>query len=134
MTKKNLVPILCSLVAILCGCGGGEEGGVDYLNYSSPTYGAIALNSTSGAAGIAYNYKSKSEASFNASQKCGLVNCKVVFEFGENMCAALARSSVSATFGWASDTSRSDAKSKAISQCFLYGGIGCTVILDACNS
>jgi hypothetical protein len=123
-----VVPIILLLVA----CGGGEDGGFGL--FTPPTYGAIAVNTETGSGGITANYKSQGEASSAAIMQCGLLNCKVVLEYGSNMCAALARGSNGVVFGWASDSSRSDAKSKALNQCTLNRGIGCEVKLDQCNS
>ncbi len=133
MQKKILRFFLLgiSLGLISCG-GGGEDGGFGF--FTPPTYGAIAVNTSTGSAGITSNYKSQSEANTGAIIQCGLLNCNVVLEYGSNLCAALARGTNGVVFGWASDSSRSDAKSKAMNQCMLNRGVSCEVKLDQCNS
>jgi hypothetical protein len=124
--KKPITIVLALLVAA---CGGGEEGG-----YIPLYYGAIAVNKTTGSAAITANYQTQKSANTAAVDKCGPIGCETVLEFGSFKCAALARATNKPIFGWASDGSRSDAKSMAINQCTQLGGLGCAVILDECNS
>jgi hypothetical protein len=121
--------ISASALLLITACGGGEEGG-----YTPLSFGSIAVNKTTGAAGITANYTTQKEANTAAVATCGQIGCETVLEFGSYQCAALARATNRPTFGWASDNRLSDAKSKAVNQCTQLGGVGCTVVLDKCNS
>ena len=131
--KSNLGVNVAALTSILflAACGGGEEGGTEYI--SLPSYGAIAINKSTGRAAITADYSSQRTANREAEELCG-VGCVTVLEFGPYLCGALARADTLPIFGWASNLSRSDAKSKAIDQCVKAGGNGCQVVLDKCNT
>jgi hypothetical protein len=124
--RRNFRSSLTSLTVLaavaLAGCGGGEE--VDY-------YGAIAVNPTTRAAGISYNYQSQADANAGASSQCGL-GCSVVATYGNGMCGALARGSNGAV-GYAVNSSKSQAESTALSQCRSAGGTLCAIGLSECN-
>jgi hypothetical protein len=126
--KKSIATVVAFLVSA---CGGGEEGGFDFIPL--PTYGSIAINKQNGRAAITANYASQKEANREAISTCG-IDCEIAMEFGSNLCGALARAGNEPTFGWASDTRLSDAKSKALNQCSQSGGKQCSVVLDKCNS
>jgi len=120
------------ITVIVSGCGGG--GTEDSFVYIPPSYGSIAINSVTGAAGISANYSSQNEANNAALGYCGVINCQTALQFGSNMCGALARANNRVIFGWASNSNLSDAKANSITQCINANGIGCAVILDKCNS
>jgi hypothetical protein len=122
---------LSAIFVILISCGGGDESG-DYA-YTPPTYGAIAINTIDGSAGISANYSYQSEANNKALSICG-ANCNTILEFGSYKCGALARASNSITFGWSSNNKKSNAESNAVLQCTQSNGVGCSVILSQCNS
>lgn len=133
--KLPKILAIVALMSTLISCGGGgEDGGYGLLSPQINYYGAIAVNTTTGAAGITANYRSQSEANTGAQMQCGLFSCNVVLEYGPNMCAAVARGTNGVVLGWASDRSLSDAKSKALNQCALNRGIGCEIKLEQCNS
>ena len=129
-------------VAGLVGCADdGSSGGTTpgSIFFPTPTYGAIAVSQGDGAAGITANYSSQRRANDEAVNQCrsgitsGVGACIVVLEYESNRCGALARSAISATMGWASDRSRSDARAKAVNECTNRGGIACSVVLQECN-
>ena len=126
---KNLYAIVLVVALSACG-GGGETGGYEYIQL--PTYGSIAINQTTGAAGITANYSSQRSANNNAIEQCG-VSCVTALEFDSYMCGALARSTTRVVFGWSSDRKLSDAKSEAITSCQNNNGGTCEVVLSACN-
>jgi hypothetical protein len=130
---KNISLAFITVVALVAGCGGGDDsGGYDDVYYAPPSYGAIAVNLTTKVANIAYNYDSGSGASDSALKGCG-VGCVPVLYFGSLQCGALARGS-NGSFGWSSDKKEANAKSAAISQCVSNNGLNCVNILSACNS
>ena len=117
-------------LATLSACGGGDVGGYEFIEL--PKYGSIAINQTTGAAGITANYSSQSSANNEAIKLCG-VSCVTSLEFGSYYCGALARSKTKIVFGWASDSKESDAKSKAITSCQNNNGGTCEIVLSECN-
>jgi hypothetical protein len=118
-------------VVILTACGGGgEDGGYQFIDL--PSYGSIAINQNNGRAGITANYSSQNSANDAALEQCGS-SCVTVLEVEPNLCGALARSSLTPTFGWASDRRLSDAKSRALTNCTNNNGVSCEIVLDACN-
>jgi hypothetical protein len=124
--------LAATLFALLAACGGGgESGGYEFI--ALPTYGSIAINQTTGAAGITANYSSQRTANNEALSQCGF-SCITALEIGSNLCGALARSTTRVAFGWASDRKLSDAKSKAMASCQNNNGGTCEVVLDKCNS
>lgn len=123
--------LAATVVAVLAACGGGgEDGGYEYIYI--PTYGSIAINQNTGRAGITANYSSQNSANEAALEQCGS-SCVTVLEVEPNLCGALARSTLTPTFGWASDSRLSDAKSRALTNCTNNNGVGCEIVLDACN-
>lgn len=118
------------MAAAVAGCGGGgEDGG---FAYTPPAFGAIALNSATGAGGITANYASQSLANSEAMKLC-TGSCTVVLEFGSLMCGALARSP-NLRYGWASNSKKSNAESTSLSNCASQGGTGCVIVLSECNT
>ena len=132
MGTNSIAPYALALLLVIAGCGGGgdESGGTEY--YQPPLYGAIAVNQLTGAASIVANYDFQSSANNAALNKCG-AGCFTVLEFGSRKCGALARAATTATFGWASNSGSHDAKVAALQQCAANKGVGCQVVLDACN-
>jgi hypothetical protein len=115
----------------LASCGGGgdvSDGG----DYTLPSYGAIAVSTANGSAGIAGNNSSQSEANKNAVNACG-AGCTTVLEYGSYKCGALARAANTITFGWSSNSKKSDAESNAVLLCTQKNGVGCAVVLSECN-
>lgn len=120
------------ITVIVSGCGGG--GTEDGFVYIPPSFGSIAINSVTGAAGISANYSSQNEANNAALGQCGVINCQTAIQFGSNMCGALARATNGVIFGWATNSSSAGAKANSITQCINRNGVGCAVVLDQCNS
>lgn len=134
-TMKNSLQLLTAMLILvgLSSCGGGGEDGGDAIDYyTPPSYGSIAINSTTKAAGITANYGSQSDANSQAKNSCG-AGCTTALEFGSFMCGALARGT-NGVIGWASNGSKSNAESTSVSQCTSRGGAGCGVLLSECNS
>lgn len=130
-TKAATCLFAILLMVAGCGAGGGDEfGGTEF--YQPPLYGAIAVDQVLGGAAIVSNHDSQRSANDAALLKCG-AGCTRVLEFDSNKCGALARATNTATFGWASNSSSHDAKVTAIQQCAINKGVGCQVVLDACN-
>lgn len=127
---KHIFWALVTLVALLAACGGGDNS-VDYIYEAPPSYGSIAVNTTTKFSFISYNYDSESGASDSALSRCGS-GCVTVLNFGSLQCGALAKGSNGA-FGWASDKKETNAKNTAISQCVTYSGLNCVVVLSGCN-
>ena len=121
---------LSSVFVILTACGGGGD---DFGFIELPTYGSIAVNPVTGAAGITTNYSTQNSANTEALKKCGL-GCLTAMEIKSYRCGALARAATKPIFGWGSDSKLSDAKSKALSSCQNNNGIGCEIVLDGCNT
>jgi hypothetical protein len=120
-----------TVVALLSACGGGgDDGGYQFIDL--PSYGSIAINQNNGRAGITANYSSQNSANDAALEQCGS-SCVTVLEVEPNLCGALARSSLTPTFGWASDRRLSDAKARALTNCTNNNGVSCEIVLDACN-
>ena len=65
----------------------------------SDYYGAIAINTDTGATGYSYDYSSQSSAERAALNYCGQ-NCEVAIWY-KNTCAAVAYSYQNGTYGWA---------------------------------
>jgi hypothetical protein len=130
MFKTKIIFISMSVFTLL-GCGGGGDIGGLYVP-EPDYYGAVAINPQTKAGGITARYTKQSEADFEASKLCGIINCNIVLRFDTGLCAAVARSSNMA-LGWASDRSNSDARQKATNQCQVNGGTDCQVLLNECN-
>jgi hypothetical protein len=128
-TVKILFATFFLLLLASCGGGGDVSDGGDY---TLPSYGAIAISTTNGSAGIAGNYSSQSEANKNAVNTCG-AGCTTILEYGSYKCGALARAANSITFGWSSNSKQSDAESNAVLLCTQKNGVGCAVVLSECN-
>jgi hypothetical protein len=123
--KKIVFAFSVVFSTLLIGCGGGGDGG------DGDSYGSLAVNSVTKAAGISAQWESQAKANNTALSQCG-AGCAVVMEFGNGQCAALARGSNMA-MGWSTGSSKADASQKAVSQCQTYSGIGCVVLLAECN-
>jgi len=131
MIKNLKFPFSFILASLIAACGGGgESGGYEYIQL--PVYGSIAINQTTGAAGITANYSTQRSANNEAIDQCG-VACVTALEFDSNMCGALARSTTRVAFGWSSDRRLSDAKSEAITSCQNNNGGVCEIVLSKCN-
>lgn len=130
MRRINFI-FMSLFIPSLFGCGGGgDEGG--FLVPEPDYYGAVAINQQTKAGGITARYRGQSEADFEASRLCGLINCSIVLRFDTGLCAAVARGS-NLALGWASDRSNTDARQKAINQCQGGGGTDCQIALNECN-
>lgn len=131
MLKKVKYVAAVAALSLLAACGGGgEDGGYQFIDL--PSYGSIAINQNNGRAGITANYSSQNSANKAALEQCGS-SCVTVLEVEPNLCGALARSTLTPTFGWASDRRLSDAKSRALTNCTNNNGVSCEIVLDACN-
>lgn len=128
MFKKIELFIVAALATVLLTACGGEDGSDVYV---PPGYGSIALDKTTGRGGITSNYSSQGQANSNALDTCG-AGCATVFEFGSYMCGALARGT-NFTYGWASNSRKSNAEGDALSTCQARGGVSCSVVLSQCN-
>ena len=134
----------CSVLSLLlASCGGGGDSGGDIGSIVLPSfnYGAVAVDTDSGAAGITANYPSQRRANDEALNQCRISNifattaCQVVLEFESGRCAALARGlTPRLVFGWASDRRAGNAEAQALSQCTSRGGGNCSIALRECNS
>jgi Domain of unknown function (DUF4189) len=112
--------------ALLASCGGGGDGAIPV------PYGALAINQTTKAAGIATSASSQDLADAKALSMCGS-NCTVMMEFsGSGRCGALARAS-NGSMGWSSASALTDAKTAALEQCVSAKGADCSILLYACN-
>jgi hypothetical protein len=151
--KSNLfaLTITLSLVA----CGGGDSGSSSTpAPYVAPaTYGAIAANIwNQGSTYVGYNGSqliygraSQSQADADAIKGCQSIatttNCKVVLQFGENQCGAIARSYSGSTgiYGTGVASSGAVAEAIAMTDCKNNGGINCVIPVpggfrySACN-
>ena len=122
----NIVLTL-GITLTVAACGGGGAS-----NELPSSFGAIAINQNTGAAGISAKYTTQAGADSRALAECGS-SCVVVLQYNYILCAALARSNVSPpVFGWASGSS-DFASSEAVKQCTSKNGTGCTVVLSQCN-
>lgn len=125
---KVKILFISFVLMTLSACGGGGGDTVDL----QLTYGSIAINQVNGKAGISSNYTTESTADTRALSECG-DSCVVAFRFGPYQCGALARSATTATFGWASNSSKSTAEANAINECKNRGASDCSVKLSLCN-
>lgn len=97
------------------------------------SYGSLAVNATTLAAGISDDYSSQTLADQAALSSCGGGACGVVVNIvGAGTCGAYAYGSNRA-WGAASASSLSNAQSIAISTCTDHGGVACSVQLQGCN-
>ena len=101
-----------------------------YLDLASP-FGAQAVNPSTCAAGLSWNYQTIDLANASALQLCG-AGCSIVAVYGKGTCAAYAKGSSGCGGGTGYDT-LAEAMSHAISMCSTKY-TGCTVTLSGCNS
>lgn len=122
---KKFIASICMLLLTACGGGGNSYD-------LPPSFGSIAINQTSGAAGISAKFTTQSGADSRALSECGTY-CVVVLQYNNILCAALARSNTAPpVFGWATG-SADFAATESVKQCTAKNGTGCAVVLSQCN-
>ena len=140
--------VVC-LGILLAACGGGDSGSTS-TPAPAPTpapvaaqYGSVYTNQTTGSASIIAKASSQELANTKALELClkasvPNTNCKIFFEFGDNLCGALYRSigtnSASAgAVGGRINSSAIVAEAGALAACKNVGGTNCVFGFSACN-
>ena len=144
---------LISVAILLVSCGGGDSGTTNttttVIPVAAASYGAVHVNTVNGSGYIVANYPSQVEADAASMAGCkavtssGATNCVLYFEYGKNLCGALARSLNSnnqIVFGGGIETSATAAEVTSVAQCKKNGGTNCALgtslagkNMSACN-
>ena len=103
---------------------------VSFSNCYNECYGAIAIDSNTGATGYSYNYANRTSAERMALNSCGQ-NCEVAVWF-RNTCAAVAYSYQNKTYGWSwGSNDLYTSQRRALAECT---GSDCTVVASVCTT
>jgi hypothetical protein len=99
-------------------------------------FGAIAVDTITANAGIAYGYQSQVLANLSAINYCNSSSCSVKITFGTGLCGAFARglnNNGSYGMGWSTASTKAQAELNATIGCIPYGGSNCKALLSGCN-
>jgi len=124
-TDMSILPRLLLTVVILVMLIGTTNPAPAY-----DKFGAIAYSSSTGRYGYSYNFADRGQAESEAVSNCGRSDCRIKVWF-KNACGALATGNRGAS-GWAWNTSKSDAVSRALRECSNRGS-GCQLTSWACT-
>jgi hypothetical protein len=97
------------------------------------SWGAVAMDEKSGAAGVAVNEKNKTSATAVAMKQCsmnGSPDCKVIISYN-NQCVAVAQQEGGGFIIAAGRAQQADADQYAMSQCAEHGK--CEIAYHACS-
>nr|WP_288823992.1 DUF4189 domain-containing protein [uncultured Paraburkholderia sp.] len=97
------------------------------------SWGAVAMDDDSGAAGVAVNEESKSSANATAMKQCsmnGSAHCKVIISY-YNQCVSVAQQHNGGFIIAAGRAEQADADRYTLSQCAKHGT--CEIVYHACS-
>ncbi len=109
---------------------GSNLTGLNFYLYLAPPFGSLAINFSTCAAGLSWDYSTIDLAHQSALQACG-IGCILTYDYGKGTCAAFAVGA-SGCGGYGGCDTLDEALSGAISECNKYS-TGCYVTLSGCN-
>ena len=118
----NIKLKIISISIFIASCGGGN----------TDIYGALAVNTKTGAAYLTARHANQSVANQHALYRCG-DGCFVVEEyFGSGQCMAVSRGT-NLILGWAEGSVQKKTETESTTQCSNNGGVSCIMFLSFCN-
>lgn len=106
-----------------------NQGAKSFFLTAAPPFGVLAVNSTTGAAGLSWGYSTVDDAKVRALSECG-VGCSAVIGYAQGTCVSFARGP--ASYAYSVKETHSPATTEAINSCNTVFP-GCVEILWGCN-